>query len=160
MKRSDFHFDLPSELIAQKPLERRSDSRLLRLTPGEASSLRDSRFTDLPSYLRAGDLLVFNNTRVIPARLYGRKETGGAVEIMLERLLSDSECLAMLRASKTPKPGSLVLLLDGSALTVLGREGSFFHLRLENGGLSEKTRVPRPHAAASVHRARRHPGRS
>jgi S-adenosylmethionine:tRNA ribosyltransferase-isomerase len=136
LKRQDFHFDLPEELIAQQPLARRSDSRLLHLER-RGGALSDGVFRGLPGFLKAGDLLVFNNTRVIPARLFGRKESGGRVEIMLERLLSDSECLAQLRVSKTPREGGRILLEDGSELEVLGREGSFFHLRAVQGGLSE-----------------------
>lgn len=136
MKRQDFHFDLPEELIAQQPLARRSDSRLLHLQR-QGGALSDSMFRDLPGFLQAGDLLVFNNTRVIPARLFGRKESGGRVEIMLERLLSDTECLAQLRASKTPRAGGRILLEDDSELEVLGREGDFFHLRSAQAGLSE-----------------------
>lgn len=135
LKRSDFHFELPAGLIAQQPLERRSDSRLLQLSLRDGS-LADSRFRDLPGLLRAGDLLVFNNTRVIPARLFARKESGGKVEIMLERLLSDSSCLAQLKASKTPRTGSCLLLEDGSRLEVTGRQSSFFCLSLKEGGLS------------------------
>lgn len=136
LKRSDFHFELPAGLIAQQPLERRSDSRLLQLSLLDGR-LANSMFRDLPGLLQAGDLLVFNNTRVIPARLFARKETGGKVEIMLERLLSDSECLAQLKISKTPRPGSALLLEDGSRLEVMGRQSSFFQLSLASGGLSE-----------------------
>lgn len=137
LKRSDFYFDLPQDLVAQRPLPARSDSRLLHLskTGGRVS---DRCFRDLPGLFKKGDLLVFNNTRVIPARLFGRKETGGQVEIMLERLLSDSECLAQVRASKTPKPGSAIILEDGSQMHVTGREGSFFSLRMEQACLGEK----------------------
>ena len=135
MKRSDFHYVLPSGLIAQQPLERRSDSRLLHLTLGDGGFC-DRSFRDLPAILREDDLLVFNDTRVIPARLHGRKETGGKVEIMLERLLSDNECLAQLRVSKSPHPSSKLLLEDGSRLEIIGREGSFFHLRLTDGSLA------------------------
>jgi S-adenosylmethionine:tRNA ribosyltransferase-isomerase len=135
LKRNTFHFDLPSELIAQAPLPRRSDSRLLQLSlSGEA--LTDRRFRDLPGLLNPGDLLVFNDTRVIPARLFGRKVSGGRVEVMLERLLNDSECLAQLRVSKPLRTGGAILLEDGSRLLVEGREGEFFHLRLEGPGLS------------------------
>jgi len=137
LKRSDFQFDLPQALIAQQPLPRRSDSRLLHL-PKAGGQLHDRRFRDLPGLLREGDLLVFNNTRVIPARLYGRKETGGQVEIMLERLLNDSECLAQLRVSKPPRAGSIIFLEDGSRIEVSRRDGSFFSLRLFEGGLGEK----------------------
>jgi len=137
LKRSEFQFDLPRELIAQHPLSRRSDSRLLRLSKS-GGQLDDAYILDLPELLREGDLLVFNNTRVIPARLFGRKETGGRVEIMLERMVDDSECLAQLRISKSPREGSIIFLEDNSQLEVTGREGSFFSLRLVGGVLGEK----------------------
>ena len=135
MKLSDFHFDLPRELIAQQPLVRRSASRLLRLDR-RSGALRDAAFRDLPDLLAPGDLLVFNNTRVIPARLFGRKETGGRVEIMLERLLDDRECLAQLRVSKPLRVGGRILLEDGSVLEVVARDGAFFHLRSAGPGLA------------------------
>jgi S-adenosylmethionine:tRNA ribosyltransferase-isomerase len=137
LKRSDFQFDLPPELIAQQPLSRRSDSRLLRLSKS-GGQLADGYILALPELLREGDLLVFNNTRVIPARLFGRKETGGQVEILLERMVDDSECLAQLRVSKSPREGSKIFLEDGSQMEVTGREGSFFSLRLVDGALGEK----------------------
>lgn len=137
MKRSDFHFDLPPELIAQQPLARRSDSRLLCLSKS-GGRVADRRFRELPGLLQAGDLLVFNNTRVIPARLFGRKSTGGRVEILLERMLGDADCLAQLRSSKSPGKGSVIFLEDGSEIEVSGREGSFFNLRLRAGSLAEK----------------------
>jgi S-adenosylmethionine:tRNA ribosyltransferase-isomerase len=140
LKRNTFHFELPPELIAQEPLALRTDSRLLQLYQADGR-VADRSFRDLPGLLRAGDLLVFNDTRVIPARLFGRKETGGRVEVMLERLLSDSECLAQLRASKTLRPGGEIELEDGSRLQVEGREDSFFRLRLVGGGLSAKLQV-------------------
>jgi S-adenosylmethionine:tRNA ribosyltransferase-isomerase len=136
LKRSDFHFDLPAGLIAQQPLKRRSDSRLLHLSLRDGGFC-DRLFRDLPSLLCEGDLLVFNDTRVIPARLHGRKESGGKVEIMLERLLTDKECLAQLRVSKSPHSGSLIMLEDGSRLEVIGREGSFFRLRCLDGCLGD-----------------------
>jgi S-adenosylmethionine:tRNA ribosyltransferase-isomerase len=137
VKRSDFHFDLPADLIAQHPLPRRSDSRLLHLArPGGA--IADRAFRDLPALLRAGDLLVFNDTRVIPARLFGRKESGGRVELLLERLLGERECLAQLRVSKPLRTGGAILLEDGSRLLLSGREGAFFRLELEEGRLSDK----------------------
>jgi S-adenosylmethionine:tRNA ribosyltransferase-isomerase len=135
LKRSDFHFELPAELIAQEPLDRRSDSRLL-LLPRYRGEVSDQRFQDLPDLLRAGDLLVFNNTRVIPARLFGRKETGGRVEVMVERLLSDSECLAQLRVSKPLREGGRIRFEDGSELVMTGREDDFFRLSAPGGGLS------------------------
>lgn len=136
LKRSDFHFDLPPGLIAQQPLAHRSDSRLLHLAK-TGGQLADRCFRDLPALLKKGDLLVFNNTRVIPARLFGRKETGGQVEIMLERLVSEQDCVAQLRASKSPKQGSLIILEDGSRIEVGGRQESFFKLRLLDGALGE-----------------------
>lgn len=147
LKRTDFHFDLPSELIAQEPLARRADSRLLHLPRHEGGPV-DRSFRDLPVLLSAGDLLVFNNTRVIPARLFGQKETGGRVEVMVERLLSDSECLAQLRVSKPLRKGGRILLEDGQFLEMTGRDGSFFRLRSPGGGLSalleDQGHVPLP----------------
>lgn len=134
LKRSDFQFDLPGELIAQMPLEQRSASRLLRLE--RHGGYADAMFRDLPAYLEKGDLLVFNNTRVIPARLFGHKETGGRVEVMLERLLSERDCLAQLRVSKPIKEGGRILLDDGSFLEMRGREGSFFLLHAPQESLS------------------------
>jgi len=121
LKKSDFHYDLPVELIAQQPLARRSASRLL-VVDAPTRTLLDRQFTDLVEYLQSGDLLVFNDTRVLPARLYGRKETGGAVEILIERITGAHEALAQLGVSKKPKPGSRILLESGETLTVLGRE--------------------------------------
>lgn len=130
MHRSDFHFNLPSELIAQYPLPVRTDSRLLALD-GETGAVQDRLFTDLTELLQPGDLLVFNNTRVIPARLFGIKETGGKVEVLVERVLDDKRVLAHVRASKSPKENSK-LILDGDVnVTVLGREGDLFELRFE-----------------------------
>jgi S-adenosylmethionine:tRNA ribosyltransferase-isomerase len=128
MKRTDFHYELPSDLIAQRPLDKRSASRMLCLDR-TTGALDDSVFGDLPALLNPGDMLVFNNTEVIPARLYGRKASGGRVEILVERLLSKRECLAQIRASKSPKAGGILLLEDGSQLEVLGRQDSFFHIR-------------------------------
>jgi S-adenosylmethionine:tRNA ribosyltransferase-isomerase len=128
LKLSDFHYDLPGELIAQQPLAKRSDSRLLHLSR-ESTSVQDQLVRDLPLLLRAGDLLVFNDTRVLPARLFATKQSGGKVEILVERLLDDRNCLAQVRASKTPRPGNNLVLEDGTELEVRGREGEFFHLR-------------------------------
>jgi S-adenosylmethionine:tRNA ribosyltransferase-isomerase len=134
LKLSDFQFDLPAGLIAQQPLENRSDSRLLHVSR-TGGLLYDRSFRNLPGLLREGDLLVFNNTRVIPARLFGRKETGGRVEIMLERLIDDHECFAQLRVSKKPRRGNRIFLEDDSFLVVKGREGPFFRLHSPSGGL-------------------------
>ena len=134
MQLSDFNYELPEELIAQQPAARRGDSRLLHL-PASGAAI-DRRFADLPGLVRPGDLLVFNDTRVLPARLHGRKETGGQVEVLIERLRSDSEALAQMRASKSPKSGSRIWIGEFS-LVVEGREEGFFNLRLEQGSLAE-----------------------
>jgi S-adenosylmethionine:tRNA ribosyltransferase-isomerase len=136
MRRSDFHFDLPEELIAQRPLPDRSASRLLALD-GPSSQLQDLRFRDLPSLLRPGDLLIFNDTRVIPARLFAQKPTGGRVEVLIERLVGDHEALAHLRASKTPKPGGELWVDEGTRLMVTGREDGLFRLRALDEPLPE-----------------------
>ncbi len=128
MRRSDFDFDLPDELIAQHPLTERSASRLLALD-GPSGQLDDLRFRDLPSLLRPGDLLVFNDTRVIPARLFAQKTTGGRVELLIERVTGAHEALAHLRASKTPVAGSELYLADGERLLVVGRDQGLFRLR-------------------------------
>ncbi|TAN07901.1 MAG: tRNA preQ1(34) S-adenosylmethionine ribosyltransferase-isomerase QueA [Rhodanobacteraceae bacterium] len=130
MKKSDFHYDLPHELIAQQPLPERSASRLL-VVDAPRQVLADRAFHDLPQLLNPGDLLVFNDTRVLPARLFGRKPSGGAVEIMLERVTGTHTAVAMLGVSKKPREGSLIELDDGTPVRVLGREGQFFELRFE-----------------------------
>lgn len=126
MQRADFHFDLPPELIANQPLPQRSASRLLVLDGG-SGSIEDRSFVDLIELLRPQDLLVFNDTRVIPARLYGRKESGGRVEVLVERVLDERRALAHVRASKAPKPGAR-LLLEGGEAVVLAREDEYFLL--------------------------------
>ena len=128
MKRTEFNYHLPTELIAQRPLEQRSASRLLCLDR-QSGGVSDRQFKDLPSLLSPGDLLVFNNTKVIPARLFGKKTSGGRVEILVERLLNKRECLAQVRASKSPKPGGELVLENGSQLKVLARQDGFFHLQ-------------------------------
>lgn len=130
LKKSDFDFELPHELIAQAPLPERSASRLLLLDVA-AQSRQDRMFRELHAFLRPGDLLVFNDTRVLPARLHGRKETGGAVEIMLERVTGAHEAIVQLGVSKKPKAGGRIELADGSHAVVLGREDGFFRLRFE-----------------------------
>ncbi len=127
MKLSDFHYELPQELIAQFPPVKRGDSRLLCLD-GNSGELRDSHFSSFIDLLQPEDLLVFNNTRVMPARLYGNKQTGGKVEILIERLLSDTEALAHVRSSKSPKAGGLIELDDGFVVQVKGRQGALFLL--------------------------------
>ncbi len=137
MKKSDFHYELPPELIAQQPLAKRSASRLL-VVDVPARRFVDRKFTDLVEDLRAADLLVFNDTRVLPARLYGRKLTGGAVEILIERITGARTALAQLGVSKKPKAGSRIQLEDGSVLEVLGREGEFYTLRSDGAESLEK----------------------
>jgi S-adenosylmethionine:tRNA ribosyltransferase-isomerase len=133
MKLSDFQFDLPEELIAQYPLAERSASRLLCLDR-HSGALEDSQFTGLPARLAPGDLLVFNDTRVIPARLYGFKDTGGRVEILIERMTGERTCLAQMRASKSPREDALIRLDDGSRLRVKGRQSPFYLLELDSQG--------------------------
>ncbi len=128
MQLSDFRFDLPPELVAQRPLPQRAASRLLSVD-GPSGQLRDLAFTDLPELLRPGDLLVFNDTRVMRARLYGNKESGGRVEILIERLPAPDQALAHLRTSKSPRPGARILLEGGEALGVHGRDGELFRLQ-------------------------------
>ena len=122
---SDFDYELPDELIAKYPTPDRRASRLLDVGDGIA----DRTFGDLPTLLRDGDLLVFNDTRVIKARLAATKETGGRAEILVERVQSDRPVLAHVKASKTPKQGSRLLLADDVEAEVLGREGNLFSLR-------------------------------
>ena len=125
MKTSDFHYDLPAALIAQAPLPERSASRLL-VVPQAPAPFADLGIRDLPSLLQPGDLLVFNDTRVIPARLFGHKATGGRVEIMIERLLGEGRALAQLGVSKPPRIGSAIALDAGGEAEVLERVGDGF----------------------------------
>ncbi|MFT5335641.1 MAG: S-adenosylmethionine:tRNA ribosyltransferase-isomerase, partial [Halioglobus sp.] len=139
MKRTDYHYHLPPELIAQQPLPERSASRLLVLD-GASGKVAHHQFSELLDFLNPDDLLVFNNTRVIPARLWGEKETGGKVEILIERVTGENTALAHIRASKSPKAGAHLYLsatqggLRGSRrLTVLGRQGALFELATDEG---------------------------
>lgn len=147
MKTADFHFDLPEHLIAQSPLEERTSSRLLVLD-GASGDLDHRQFLDIESLLAPNDLLVFNNTRVIPARLYGQKQTGGRVEILIERLRGDGSVLAHVRASKSPKEGSLIFItadqdsdISEFTLRVRGRDGALFELEAETGTVSQMMRL-------------------
>jgi S-adenosylmethionine:tRNA ribosyltransferase-isomerase len=126
----DFDYELPSELIAQHPSETRSGSRLLCV----GASLADRRFLELPQLLAPGDLLVFNDTKVIKARLFGHKETGGHVEVVIERVLSAHEALAQVHAGRAAKPGSTLRLAGGLDVRVLGRAEEFYHLRFPESG--------------------------
>jgi len=121
----DFDFDLPEALIARHPPERRRDARLLALT---VDALKHQRFPDLADHLRPGDLLVFNDTRVIPARLFGHKSSGGRVEVLIERLLEGTRALAHVRASKSPKPDTGLVFEQGIGARVEGRRGELFEL--------------------------------
>ena len=130
----DFDFDLPPELIAQHPAAERTASRLLHVA---GNTLHDRRFADLPQLVAPGDLLVFNNTKVIKARLFGQKESGGQIEVMIERIVDRRHAVAQIRASKSPKPGSRILLENAFTMTVTGRtgeHGEFFALELASDG--------------------------
>jgi S-adenosylmethionine:tRNA ribosyltransferase-isomerase len=130
----DFDFPLPPELIAQHPAPQRAGSRLLRVDGG---ALCDRRFADLPELVEAGDLLVFNDTRVIKARLLGKKESGGRVEVMIERIVDARRAVAQIRASKPPRPGGRIVVEDAFTLLVTGRAGAsgeFFALELVGDG--------------------------
>ncbi len=136
MQRSDFYYHLPDELIAQHPAETRGGSRLLHLN-GMTGAIADRGFTDLPDLLRPEDLLVFNDTRVMQARMYGRKATGGQVEILIERVQGPHSALAHIRASKSPKPGSRILIGDTAELNVVGRMDDLFELASPDIGFME-----------------------
>ena len=131
MKLSDFDYQLPPELIAYQPLAERTQSRLL-VVDKRSQAFSDHYFYELPQFLKAGDLLVFNNTKVIPARLYGQKATGGKVEVLIERVLPPHQALAHIRASKAPKAGSLLELETAIQAKVLGREAELFQLEFLN----------------------------
>jgi len=128
--KSDFSYQLPAELVAQAPLAERASGRLLCLD-GKSGLIEDRRFVDLPALLRVGDLLVFNDTRVIPARLFGEKDSGGRVELLIERLLPDRRVLAQCRASKPPKPGQGLLLERGVRARIVERKGEFYEIEFE-----------------------------
>lgn len=127
MQISDFDYHLPNELIAQKPLAQRSASRLLQISPLTGEMI-NGQFTDIITFLNSGDLLVFNDTRVVPARLFGQKQTGGKIEVLVERILDDKTLLAHVRASKSPKPGAVLLLEDQISCVMTAREGALFEL--------------------------------
>lgn len=142
MKLSDFHFHLPEELIALYPPAKRTDSRLLCLNRANGE-ITHRQFPDLLDLIRPEDLMVFNNTRVIPARLFGKKQSGGRVEILLERVTDDHSAVAQIKASKSPKPGSSIIFeTDDGEVTalVVDREEGFFSLRFSESvmSLSEK----------------------
>lgn len=128
---NDFDFQLPDELIARHPTEQRTGSRLLHLD-GPSGHIQHRRFPDIEQLIKPGDLLVFNNTRVIPARMFGQKTSGGKVEVMIERMTSDHTALAHVRANKSPKPGTELSMDGGIELTVTGREDNLFCIQCRN----------------------------
>ena len=127
MRVADFSFELPEELIARYPKADRSASRLMALN-GDSGVIADETFTDLIGHIAPGDLLVFNNTRVIPARLFGQKASGGKLEVLVERLLDENRVLAHIRCSKSPKPGSEILLEGKVKATMVARHDAVFEL--------------------------------
>ena len=129
MRTEEFDFVLPERLIAQHPPVKRGASRLLHVC---GNTRHDRQFVDLPELVREHDVLVFNDTRVLKARLFGVKESGGQVEVLVERLLDANHALAQVRASKSPKPESRLLLAEELPVTVLGREGEFYRLRFDS----------------------------
>jgi len=138
MRTQDFDFYLPDTLIAQHPSSKRSASKLLYLK-STSNELSDELFINLPKFLNAGDLLVFNDTRVIKARLFGVKTTGGQVEVLVERVLDSTHVLAHIRASRAPKPGNILRLAEAFNAKVIGREDDLFHLQFlgENSEIEE-----------------------
>ncbi|MDD5180614.1 MAG: tRNA preQ1(34) S-adenosylmethionine ribosyltransferase-isomerase QueA [Gallionellaceae bacterium] len=137
MRTDEFDFALPEHLIAQSPPERRGASRLLHV---RSEGREDRRFADLPDLVQEHDVLVFNDTRVMKARLFGVKESGGRIEVLIERLLDERHALAQIRASHAPQPGGRLLLAGCLPVTVMGREGEFYRLRFDGTEAgSEKT---------------------
>ena len=167
MKLSDFDYVLPPELIAQQPAATRTASRLLHLD-GATGACVDRMFSDLPGLLKPNDVLVFNDTKVIKARLSGRKETGGSVEALIERVLDGNSArsqraLAHVRASKSPKPGSTLRFAENVVATMVGRVDDLFELRFEGDAsvyevLERHGQVPLPpyitHAADAIDESR------
>ena len=135
MQLSDFNYELPADLIAQHPLANRTDSRLLEVKAegGNHAQLIDRQFKDILSIIKPGDLLVFNDTKVIPARLHGKKETGGIVELLIERISGDMQAWVQVRASKVPKTGSIVHIHNQTGETfpveMIGYDGRFYEVR-------------------------------
>lgn len=130
MQVKDFHFDLPEELIASFPLEKRSASRLLSVD-GNSGELSHGVFTDVLEMIQPGDLMIFNDTRVIPARLFGQKESGGKVEVLVERVLDDKRALTHVRSSRSPKPGTRLVLEGGIEAEMVARHENLFELRFD-----------------------------
>src|SRR5574340_669576 len=141
MRVADFDFDLPDDLIAQFPPAVRGRSRLLHVDA--AGTLADREFRDLPGLLRPDDLLVMNDTRVIKARLFGQKESGGKVELLVERILDEHDALAFIRASHAPRPGSHIRLADDVVVAVLARQDDLTQLRFPHPVLEVLERLGR-----------------
>ncbi len=146
---ADFDFELPEARIASVPLAKRSDSRMLVVDPA-SNCFADAHARDLPRYFQAGDLFVMNNTRVLKARLFAKKPSGGAVELLIERLLSPSLAQAQMGVSKKPKVGQCILLEDGTEVKIIDREGAFWQLLLPAAKtwltvLEELGHLPLPH---------------
>jgi len=142
MKTEEFNYHLPEELIANYPLENRAKSKLLVFE----NNIEHKKFYEVQNYFEAGDLLILNETSVIPARIFGKKETGGQVEIFLERILDDKKILVQIGSSRSPKTGSVIIVNDNK-LTVEGRQGSFYILKLDQEPLdffNEYGHVPLP----------------
>ena len=167
----DFDYDLAPELIAQQPAAERRASRLLHLAAGSSHALSDHQFSELADFCEPGDVLVFNDTRVMKARLFGAKESGGRVEVLVERIIGTRDVLAHVRASKSPRAGARIRLEDSIDVTVMGRVDDLFHLQFDaavEAVLETHGHVPLPpyitHAPAASDAARyqtvyaRHPG--
>ncbi|GAA6185603.1 tRNA preQ1(34) S-adenosylmethionine ribosyltransferase-isomerase QueA [Aliiglaciecola sp. NS0011-25] len=131
MKLSDFHFDLPERLIARYPTEQRTASKLLCLD-GKNGGLKHTHFSTFIDFIDEGDLLIFNNTRVIPARLLGKKSTGGKVEVLVERIIDENTVLAHVKSSKSPKPGALLILEEHIQMEMVTRHEQLFELNVVN----------------------------
>ncbi|MFT6914194.1 MAG: S-adenosylmethionine:tRNA ribosyltransferase-isomerase [Motiliproteus sp.] len=130
MRVNEFHFDLPEELIARHPADERTGSRLL-CVEGDSGVMEHRGFAELLALVRPGDLMVFNDTRVIPARMFGRKATGGKIEMLIERVIDAHQALVHIRSSKSPKPGSSLLLEGRLEAEVTGRRGALFEVRFK-----------------------------
>lgn len=146
MKLSDFRYHLPNELIARFPLEQRTESRLLCLN-ASSGEVQHKKFKDLSTLLRPNDLLVFNNTKVIPARVYGKKKTGGRVELLVERILTGNTALVMLKVSKSPQVNTIICFEGAAQATVKERQGQFYILEFNcnvRDFLEEQGEIPLP----------------
>ena len=136
MNIDDFNYNLPENLIAQSPLKERRDSRLLIINPTE-QTLQDSFFKQFTSHLSSNDLVIFNDTKVIKARLFGKKLSGGKVEFLVERILDNKNAIALVRTSKTIKSGMEVMIDKGVYLKIISRKNNLFHIRLNKGSFEK-----------------------